>query len=436
MSFFLSALNMAWRNLWRNQRRSLVTLGSLAFGFAAVAIFAGYTQASYTLLANSAIHAEWIGHVTVNKNGWLTQGKLHPGRYMLTQSEVDKIRRIVHKIQPGAHVIPRMFASGLLSNGQVSTIFMAMGVSPADQLVLRGPFRDSPGALDASRPNGVTLAQGLADTLELKRGDAASVFASTVNGQANALDVDVTGFTNTGNAVTNDRLLIMPIELAQQLMDTQGKAATVTLLLPGAGLPASPILENERMMLAYTQPSPNEEESARIVELLSREFKQAGLDLQVRGWQEMSTFYRQVRTLYNMIFAVMLAVVLTIVVLSIFNAMSMAVIERTREIGTLRAMGLRRTKLVWVFLVEALLLIAVGIAAGLVLMLLARAGVNWADIRYNPPSTTIWVPLYIGFDWAKTGLATLILSLLALIAAYLPARRAAHHPIIDSLAHV
>lgn len=189
-------------------------------------------------------------------------------------------------------------------------------------------------------------------------------------------------------------------------------------------------------MLAYKKSSPSEEESARIVARLTHEFKQAGLDLQVRGWQEMSTFYHQVRTLYNMIFAVMLSVVLTIVVLSIFNAMSMAVIERTREIGTLRAMGLRQSKLVGVFLVEALLLIAIGIAAGLVLMLFVRLGVNLADIRYNPPSTTVWVPLYIGFDWVKTGWATLILSLLALVAAYLPARRAARHPIIDSLAHV
>jgi putative ABC transport system permease protein len=435
MSWLISAINMAWLNLWRNSRRSLVTIFSLAFGFAAIAIFAGYTNASYTILANSAIHFESTGHLTINRNGWLTQGKLHPGRYMLTKQELAQIKAMVAKALPGAIVIPRVFTTGLISNGKISTTFMAMGIAPSDQMILRGPFRDSPGLLSHAKPTGVTLAEGLADTLGLKLGDEASIFTSTVSGQANALDVDVTGLTNTGHAVTNDRLLIMPLALSQDLIDTPERAAMVTVLLPIATLPPQKMDQKARLLLAYTLKSPSEAESALMKRTLEQSFKSAGLNFQVRTWQEMSAFYRQVSALYDIIFAVMLSVVMTIVVLSIFNAMSMAVIERTREIGTLRAIGLRRSKVIGLFIIEALLLILLGVMVGLVLTTIVRYGVNAADIQYNAPSTTTWVPLYIGFDWAKTSLAALILAALALLAALLPARRAASNAIIDSLAH-
>ncbi|WP_374591127.1 ABC transporter permease [Aquabacterium sp.] len=436
MNITASTLSMAWRNLWRNRRRSLVTLGSLAFGFAAVSIFAGYTHASYTVLANSAIHAETVGHLTINRNGWVTEGKLHPSRYMLTASEIERVTRIVHDTLPGTHVIPRMTASGLLSNGRTSTIFVAVGIHPSDQLILRGPFRDAPGALDPTRPAGVSLSQGLADILGLRVGDSASVLSSTIHGQANAADVDITGTVNTGNVATNDKLAIMPLDLARELMDAKGRAEVLTLLLPSARAPSTKLDITQQLLLAYEQKSPGEDESNAMRNALDAKFKAAGLDMQVRTWQEMSMFYRQVKTLYDMIFALMLSVVLAIVVLSIFNAMSMAVVERTREIGTLRAIGLRRWGVIRLFVLEAVMLVVVGSLAGLALTGVVRWGVNAADFRYVPPASTLAVPLYIGFDAARTAIVALVLASLAIVAAFLPARRAARNLIIESLGHV
>lgn len=431
-----SIFSMAWRNLWRNRRRSLVTISSLAFGFAAIALFAGYTGAGYIALANSAIHAEAVGHLTINKNGWLTQGKLYPGKLMLTAGEIAKVKSIVEEVLPGAHVLPRMSAAGLLSNGRTSTIFVAMGISPADQVIVRGPFRDTPGELDPTKPNGVTLAEGLADTLGLHRGDAASVLTSTIHGQANAADVDLTGVVNTGNVATNDKLAVIPLELAQDLMDAKGRAEMLTIVLPSGVENADSLTAAQRTRLAYTKAAPNEAESAAMRAQLEARFKAAGLDMQVRTWQEMSSFYRQVKALYDMIFAMMLSVVMAIVVLSIANAMSMAVVERTREIGTLRAIGLRRSGIAMLFVLEAVLLVAVGTLLGLLLTSLARYGVNVADIRYVPPANTTDVPLYIGFDAPRTVAAACMLAVLAVVAALLPARRAARNPIIESLGHV
>ena len=137
-----------------------------------------------------------------------------------------------------------------------------------------------------------------------------------------------------------------------------------------------------------------------------------------------------------MIFAFIFAIVLIVVVMSVANAMSMSVVERTREIGTLRAIGLRRRGVVRLFAVESLLLVALGCAAGLALTFLLRAGINAADLTYVPPNSTDPVPLLVDFDPRRGAQIALLMCVLGVAATLLPARRAARQPIIESLGHV
>jgi putative ABC transport system permease protein len=428
-------LPMAWRNLWRNRRRSLVTITSLAFGFCALAVFAGYTTGVYNALANSSVHGELVGHLTINRVGWETEGKLHPEKLLLTADEIARIQAIVARHLPGATLLPRLNATGLMSNGHSSTIFVAMGVEARDLAKLRGPFRDVPGGLSENKPAAVSIGQGLADILAFKNGDSGSLLASTVHGQTNVADVDIDQIFNTGNAATNDKLMRVPLAMMQSLLDAPGRAESLTVLLPSsASGDASPA--GGWQSAIFKQDVPGEERTRTLAAELTSALKAAGLDMQVRTWQEMSVFYRQVKIMYDMIFTLMLAVVLAIVVLSIANAMSMAVVERTREIGTLRAIGFRRMGIASLFVSEALLLVLIGTAAGMALMALVRFGVNLADIRWVPPNSTSAVPLYIGFDGARTMVAAWVLGGLAVLAAFLPARRAAQAAITDSLGHV
>lgn len=426
---------LAWRNLWRNRRRSVATILSLAFGFTAIALFAGYSSAVYSALANTAIHGELIGHLTINRKGWDTEGKLHPEKYLLDARDISRVGDIVSRRLPGGVLVPKLGVVGLLSNGRSSTIFVATGIAPKDLDLLRGPFRHAPGALKDEVADGVTLGQGLADVLGLKAGESGSVLANTIHGQANAADAEVIDTVTVGSAAVNDKLMLMPLAMAQGVLDAPGRAESLTLMLPqeassgtsGAGSNA---------MTAMRRPAPDEARTAALCEQLSADFAQAGLDLEVRSWQQMSAFYRQVKGMYDMVFALMLVVVLAIVGLAIASAMGMAVVERTREIGTLRAIGLRRGKVTALFVCEALLLVVVGIAASLAMTLLIRWGVNAADLRFVPPGNTSRVPIYIGLDFGRTAQAGVLLAVLAIAAAFVPARRAARQSIPQSLGHV
>jgi putative ABC transport system permease protein len=415
MNFF----GIGLRNLRRNSRRSLTTIFSIAFGFAAVGLFSGYTKEVYAGLTQQAVHGELLGHLTIVKRGMREEGRLHPERFLLHPDEIARLSGIVGQRYAGARVAPRLGLSGLASNGRVSTIFLAEGVAPADMRALRA--RDGAAAAlsrgDSARlaedsPQGVVMAGGLAGMLGLKAGDDASMLVSTLHGQANASDATVIGTYNTGNAGLEDKAIFMPLAMAQSLYDAPDRADRLTVLLPGL----------------------EQTDSAR--RLLAADFAAAGLDVEVSTWRELSAFYRQVKGMFDMIFGFILCIVLTIVVMSVTNSMRMSVIERTREIGTLRAIGLRRTAVVRLFTTEALLLAVLGGLGGLALMLAVRAGVNAAQFAYTPPNSSGKVLLLVGFDAGKVLATFAMLGLLSLTAAISPSRRAARRPVTESLAHV
>lgn len=365
----------------------------------------------YKGLEDQAIYGEMIGHLTVEKTNFAQEGRLSPDKSLFTAEEVAGLQSEIRKQVPGAFIAPRLGISGMLSNGKVSTIFIAEGVNPSDMQVLRGPRRFASGMLQGEPQNGVTVARGLAEILSLKEGSDASVLVSTIHGQANAMDLVVSDVFSTGNAGTEDKFMYVPLSLARSLYDAEDRADRLTILAPGS--------------------APSEEQRTALAKALN----DAGYNVKVSAWQELSAFYRQVKSMFDMIFGFLLVIVITIVVMSITNAMSMSVVERTKEIGTLRAIGMKRSGVVRLFAAEAVLLVAMGCVIGLLLTLMVRYGVHSLEINYQPPNSTDKVPLLIGLDLAKSTIAAVILSLLGVLAAYVPAWRAARNPIIDSLAH-
>lgn len=417
----LSAL--ALRGLLRNRRRTLATLAAIAFGFAAIALFAGYTHNIYRGLSLQAIHGELLGHLTLSKRGMSREGKLDPERYLLSADEVNRITALVSAEAQVKLVTPRLALSGIVSNGRASTIFVAEGLEPAAAHQLQAGLRtamdlgEAPSdggvqTLDAGKPDHVALSAGLAGLLHLRPGDSAAVLTNTLGGQANALDIQVAAQFDTGNAATNDLYAFMPLQLVRSLYDADGRADRLTILLDEAGA------------------------TEKVRTILLGKLAAAGFDVEIRTWNELSAFYTQVRGMFDMIFGFIFSIVLTIVLMSVANSMGMTVVERTREIGTLRAIGLRRRGVTSLFVGEAALLVVSGSAAGLLLTLGVRYGINAADISYVPPNQTAPVPLLVDLDLARTLFTALTLSIVGALAAWIPARRAAKQPIIDALGHV
>ena len=413
-----NTFKLALRGLLRNRRRSLVTLLAIALGFSAIALFAGYTHNVYGGLARQSIHDEMIGHLTVSKRGMRLEGKLDPERYLLTQAEVDAISQLLRDEPHVKLVAPRLALSGLLSNGRASTIFIAEGVDPRAMALLQQSEADNAVVpkikkqLDPARPEVVELSEGLADMLHLASGGQGAMLVNTLSGQANALDVTVGHTFNTGNARSNDKFAFLTLDLTRTLLDAEGRADRLTVLLDDVS------------------------QTKMLRDHLLTNLNGAGYAVEIQTWQELSDFYNQVHGMFDMIFGFIASIVLTVVVMSVANSMGMTVVERTREIGTLRAIGLKRSGVVRLFTTESMLLTLIGCLLGLLITLTVRWGINLANISYIPPNSVAPVPLLVDMDIGRVSFTFILMSVVGTLAAYMPARRAARKDIIDALGHV
>jgi putative ABC transport system permease protein len=405
-------LRIAFRNIRKNGRRSLFTILAISCGFSAVNLFSGYIHNVYNGLQDQAVRGEGLGHLTIAKKGYFQSGTLNPEKYLFTSEELSRIQNVLEK-EPAVRVwAPRLALSGIITNGKSSTVFIAEGVEPEREAKIRGDYRpDRGGMLDPLHAAGIAVSSDLAQMLNLSAGSSAVLLTTTFEGQFNALDADVARLYNTGISATNDKSLIMPLPFAQRIMDTEGADRVRVLLFD------TDLLES-------------------VQATLRKRFIDAGLEVDIRAWHELSTFYRQVKGLFDVIFAFIFAIVLVVVAMSVINTMSMAVMERTREIGTLRALGMKRQQLVRLFSAEALLLAVFGTAVGLIVTVIVGQGVNMAGITYAPPNTSDSVPLMVDFVYGRFALAFLSLCVLTVAAAFIPSSVAARMPAVDALGHV
>jgi putative ABC transport system permease protein len=406
----MTLLILALRNVLRNRRRSLATIAAVAAGLAAVNLFGGYISNVYAGLQMQAVAGERLGHLTIYKTGMLTLGKLNPKKYMFDAEETARLTRTLRELPYVKLVSPRISFSGIASNGKASSIFIGEGVVAEDADTLRGSLpAGTGGALRPGMRYGLAVSSELAEMLKFKKGDSMTLMTSTIDGQANAMDAEVIDIFNTGNAGTNDKYMLAPVAFAQSLLDTAAVERFVVLL-----------------------DDVDKTAAARVD--IARHLAAAGFDVQIKTWQELSSFYASVRNLFNMIFGFIASIVFIVAAMSIANTMAMAVVERTREIGTLQAMGMRERGVIGLFLFEGMWIAAAGVVAGLAVTLVAAFGVNHAGITYVPPNSSYAVALLVDLDWPRIAGVGAVVVLLALASALLPAWRGARRDIVEALA--
>jgi putative ABC transport system permease protein len=178
------------------------------------------------------------------------------------------------------------------------------------------------------------------------------------------------------------------------------------------------------------------EKTGKMRTLLLARLANAGIACEIKTWNELSLFYSKVRGMIDMMFLFIFCIVLVIVVMSTVNTMGMAVLERTREIGTLRALGLKRRGISMLFAMEGGLLGLLGSLIGAVLHTSVWAIIRSIGPTYTPPGVSTPVPLTVSFVAQTLVLLSICLIVLSLIAAIIPAKRAARENIVNALGHV
>jgi len=400
----------AIHNVLRNRRRSLVTIIIAAVGTAGVLVGGGFALFTYASLAEMA--ARDSGHLILAQQDYFNRDEDTPMQYGL--ADYAAMRTRLEQDERVRMALPRVQFSGLISNGDKSAIFVGAGIEPEAEFSVKGPSMRvvSGGLLSSKTPPGnspeIVLGSELAKLMKATPGTGLTLLSTTTAGALNAIDVTLRGIVTVGVPEIDKRLVYVTLPTAQRLLLTD-KASTLSV---------------------YLRETEQTEEMRGVV---------AGLfpTNALQTWQDQAFFYAAVRGLYNRIFGLLGMVIVIMVLFAVTNTLGMAVVERTREIGTLRALGTLPSQIVRIFALEGLVLGIAGTVAGM----LAAAGISvfllFANVQMPPPpGRSEGYPLHVDFSWELYALTLLAILTLSIAAAWIVSRKAAAKPIVEALGHV
>lgn len=466
----MRTLGLALRNLLRNRRRSLTTLLAMGIGAVTILIFGGYSRdITYGLQTGYVLRG---GHLQVQRKDYFLYGTGNPAAWGIAdyQKVIDVVMHDPVLAPMLSVVTPTISLGGIAGNfaAGVSRTIIGSGVVVEDRNRMRKwndyglPLRILPSALTGSAPDAVVVGNGVARVLELcgqltvpnckphpvhvakpemvggadapaditalaageKRPEAKSsearieLLAANVHGAPNVASLKVLRAERQGFKELDDMFVGMHLAQAQRLLYGSEKpqaTAVVIQLHHTAQIPAA---------------------KARLNELIGTKLNAEPLEVQ--DFESLNPFYGQAVGMFGAIFGFMAVLIGAIVLFTVGNTMSMAVVERTTEIGTLRAMGLRRAGIRNLFVCEGLLLGLIGAVSGIVVALGIAWLINHGGLTWLPPGQVDPVPLTVRV-WGEirmmltTGIG---LVLVAVISAWWPARRASRLLIVDALRHV
>jgi len=464
-------LKIALRNILRNGRRSLMTASAIAVGAIALILFGEYVGYMVRGFETSVVVES--GHLSVFRKGYFEYGAGNPSGYSI--SGYKKVMALIENdsvLKPMVIVVtPTVTVFGIAGNFAIDTskTFYGSGVVPSDQDRLRRwndygifgtpsrfPLRDGddthgiigvglarmlglckplnvpncpsppekakPAVPVAAGPAGVDLVELAARDRDTtapaaeKKGARIDLLAATAAGAPNVVSLSVIEARSEGAKELDDMYVGMSLGLAQQLLYGRGEHKAVSIVV----------------QLQHTAEIP--QARARLDEI----FRQNKLDLEVHDFTELQPQYNQVIGFFGAIFLFILVIMGIIVLFTVVNTMSMSVMERTNEIGTARAMGVRRSGIRRQFLIEGCLLGLIGATAGVVLSSMIAVWFNGLGAHWMPPGEASPIPLKLLTTgvWEFQFAVWFGLLAMATLAAVVPSNRAARMPVVDALRHV
>jgi len=396
---------IALRNLRRNTKRSLVAVMTVAGGVMAFLLAGGFIAWIFQDMREATIHSQ-LGHIQIVRPGYFDTGISDPYAFLLptasdAQSQIERTTGI-------RSLTPRLAFSGLLSLGEATIPFIGEGIDPVGEKPISSRITIMSGNdLNSAKEMGVLLGEGLAKNLGAKAGDRVVILSTASNGSPNAVEVEVKGTFATISKDFDDNALRMPIDVARKLMRVSGATSWVALLD-----------DTEMTTKALTD----------IRQSLSAK------DFQIIPWMELADFYNKTVVLFSKQVDVVKIIIGLIIILTISNTQTMSVLERTTEIGTSLAIGLRSSEIMRLFLLEGALIGIVGGLLGVILGYLLAQGISAIGIPMPPPPGM--ARGYTGQILVSGSLAldAIVLALVTtLLASVMPAWRASRMVIVDAL---
>jgi ABC-type lipoprotein release transport system permease subunit len=326
---------MAYRDLARNKRRSLLSALALGMGLALLLLMAAVVRGEMKDSIESNIRLE-TGHMQIRAESY------NEDKNSLEWKDlIEKPENIISKLASQPEVVqatPRILASGIINTIDDSVGVKIIGMDPASSV--NAPFQNgmlSGQYLQADDRDQMIIGSDLAKKYKLQVGSSIQLLANTAEGDVNEQTFTVKGIFSTKVTAFDQSTILLPLAKAQAMTGTENHASVIMILLKDREM-ADPL-------------------KARI----------QTSQYQVKTWLELNQFTMSFESYANSYMYLLYMIVLAVTATVIVNTLVMAVFERTREIGILSAVGMRSSSIMNMFLIESGLLAILGILMGIVI---------------------------------------------------------------------
>jgi putative ABC transport system permease protein len=393
------------RNLFRNRRRTLLGLAIIALGTAMIYAVLGYVD--YTMYNIRVGTVRQFGHFQI-ASPLLWQEKTEKFAYLIAPETLQKIIAIL-KEQPEvqAHTVQLNF-SGLGATETKNKVLRATALEPNNPAL---DYNDLVVEGDSLRPDDrakVLVGRSLAKELQLHPGDFFNVTTTTVDGAYNVGPLQVAGIFSLNNAQFESQLVFVPLAYGKQLMDTAGVAKVIVTVQ-------------------------HLDDSERVAAEIQAKLRTAGLDLEVRTWEQLAEFYRQMKSFFGVLFSFLSVAVSVLVFFIVMQILTLAFLERTREVGTIRAIGTRRSQVFSIFFMESVMLGIAGSVLGIILGWAIAQGFNALSIGWTPPGAIRPVPVRLSATLSNAWVPLLVSAMATWLSALYPVLHTVRLSVVDAL---
>lgn len=326
--------NLAWRNIWRNKKRSFISIASVLFAVVVALGMRSMQVGSYRHMVENAV-STLTGYIQIHAHEYWDKKSLD---YSFIYS--DSLVETVNNIERVTYSAPRLETFALASSGNITDGVMVMGIDPqtehrmsklADKVV-EGEYL-KPG------DEGILLAEGLARHLKMSPGDTVVLLGQGFHGVTAAGKYRIAGLVKFPIPDLNSSIVYLTLSEAQRFTWAEGRITSLAIILDGVN------------------------HMPRVMSELKNRFDQ---QYEIMSWQEMLPELDQYIKTDNVSGIIMLWIIYIVIGFGILGTVLMMTLERTREFGILTAIGMRQRRLTIVIVLESVFLSLVGAIAGIV----------------------------------------------------------------------
>jgi len=405
-------LRLAWRNIWRHRRRTIIIVVAMGLGLAFMMFYDGLMDGFNQAIYGNAIRVLG-GNIQIHAAGYREKVDTNPLLPLANDAAVVKAVLSDPTVISAAR---RITTGGLATNHEGAFPMSIIGIEPEVEapVSLIAAHISAGRYLTANDTDSALIGKGLADVMQLKVGDRFTLVGSDIHKQNRQRSMNVIGIYDIGVPTNEKNTLYISLGEAQSLYGLPNQSTEVDVTLKKLG-------QENAVVAALTPALPGYE-----------------VESWEKNYPELTDAVNQKGAIMN-VFSVIITVIAGI---GILNLLLMAIYERTREIGLLGAMGLKPREIALLFILEGTMIGLVGVAAGIVLGLILNGSFGIVGMDYSQfSSVTEYMALISGRVYPTLGLGNLFgraltIVVISTLAAWFPASEAARREPAEALHYV